>query len=114
MKTIDADQLRQFIAADRRGPVVNVLDKSDYEAKHIPGSINIPYDSDNFTDRISSHVQTKDTPVVVYCASRECDASERAARQLENAGFTNVQDYAPGVKGWENKGYQLEGTATPR
>ena len=111
MKHIEADQLKQYIAGDRRGPVVNVLDPSDHQAKHIPGSINIPLGSNDFTEQVLGQVQTKDTPVVVYCASSECDASEKAAQKLESAGFTNIQDFAPGVKGWENKGYQLEGTA---
>lgn len=110
MNTIDANELQKFIAGESRGPVINVLDHDQYESKHIPGSINIPLESADFVTKVTSAVANKDEPVVVYCASSDCDASEKAAAQLEEAGFSDVRDYEPGVKGWEVQGYQLEGS----
>jgi len=110
MNTIDANELREFLTGKSSGPVINVLDHDQYESKHIPGSINIPLEAADFVSRVGSAVANKDKPVVVYCASSDCHASEEAAAQLEEAGFTDVRDYRPGVEGWEQQGFELEGS----
>lgn len=114
MKTIDANELKRFIAGEPRGAVINVLDPDYFEAKHIPGSVNIPLSTPDFEERVNSQVHDKNKPVVVYCASTECDASEQAAEKLERAGFSDVRDYAPGVAGWEEDGRELRGSETAR
>ncbi len=114
MKSIQAEELKKFIAGEPRGAVINVLDPEQYEARHIPGSVNIPLNSPHFEERVNSQIHSKDKPVVVYCASSECDASEKAAERLEQAGFTDVRDYAPGMKGWEESGYEVKGKQATR
>ncbi|MCR9075740.1 MAG: rhodanese-like domain-containing protein [bacterium] len=109
MQTITTEELRQFIAHHTDGAVINVLDESSYDAKHIPGSINVPLSEPDFTDQVERRAAGKDAPIVVYCASEDCNASEKAARQLRSAGFTDVRDYTLGVQGWEIEGYQLQG-----
>lgn len=111
MQTINADEVNRLIAnARRRIPVINVLDSDDFEGRHIPRSINIPVESDDFVRRVEEQVDGKSDPVIVYCASAKCDASEKAARELERAGFEDVRDFAEGMEGWERAGYQADGT----
>lgn len=114
MKTIQAAELERHLTGDDAPPVINVLDSDTFEDKHIPGSVNIPMESEDFVERVEQRLGGKSQPVVVYCASTQCDASEKAARQLEEAGFTNVQDFESGVEGWEQAGYQLEGRQAGR
>jgi rhodanese-related sulfurtransferase len=109
MQTIRAEDMKSILTSDSRATVINVLDKEDYRAKHIPGTINIPVSSDSFVRDVENQIDSKGDPVVVYCANTECNASDKAAEKLENAGFKDVRDFAAGVKGWEEARYQLEG-----
>jgi rhodanese-related sulfurtransferase len=43
----------------------------------------------------------KDKPVVVYCASQQCNSSEKAGNKLEAAGFTAVSRYTGGAAAWQ-------------
>jgi len=42
-------------------------------------------------------------PVVVYCASEQCNSSEKAAKKLEDAGFTAVSRYTGGAAAWQKE-----------
>lgn len=108
METISAEDLKRILTGADGTPVVNVLPTAEYERKHIPGTVNIPIESDEFVRRVEQRVNSKADAIVVYCMSASCDASERAAERLERAGFTNVKDYADGLDGWEQAGYRVE------
>ena len=108
MQNIQQEELKRMIT-DADTAVINVLPQEEYEKRHIPGTINVPVQEGNFVREVESKIGGKDMPVVVYCASTDCDASEKAARKLEESGFSKVRDYAPGVKGWEESGNPVEG-----
>lgn len=114
MQTLMAEQLKRVLEGPRHVPVVNVLDQDSYEQKHIPGSVSVPLSESDFVDKIDEQVSNRSDPVVVYCASSSCDASERAAEKLERAGYTGVRDFESGIKGWEDAGYRLEGEGDAR
>lgn len=109
MKTVSANELCRIIESPQRVPVINVLDLDAYEKRRIPESVSVPLSAPNFEDKIEEQVFNKSDPVVVYCASVACDASERAAERLEHAGYVNVIDFADGIEGWACAGYRLEG-----
>jgi rhodanese-related sulfurtransferase len=44
--------------------------------------------------------------VTLYCGSRDCSKSTQAARQLELAGFSGVQVYEEGARGWKDQTQQ--------
>ncbi len=114
MQVIQAQELRRILNGEDETPVINVLDPEHYRDKHIPATINIPLSSEDFVRQVEQHVHSKAAPVVVYCAKTECDASEKAAKKLEAAGFTTVMDFEAGVDGWSSAGYELEGQQEPR
>ena len=64
----------------------------------------MPLEGGDFPQRVENNVGGKDQPVVVYCASHECDSSTKAAQELESAGFSNVYDFEGGAKEWEESG----------
>lgn len=107
MEQITASQLREMMESHRQRVVINVLGEDDYKEKHIPGSDNVPVSAPDFVDRVKSRVKSRDEPVVVYCASTDCDASEKAAEKLEKAGFTNIVDFPAGVEGWKKAGFEF-------
>ena len=111
VETLSADELEQRLEQeapdnDDRSEgyaLVNVLGEESYEREHIPDSINIPQgEEDAFERRFS-----RDKEIIVYCASRDCDASPKAARELVRRGFTNVTAFAAGMKGWKSAGGDL-------
>lgn len=112
MKTIKADELKKTLTSKPEISVINVLDHKEFEAKHIPGTTNIPLSDPNFVKNVQNRVGDKTKPVVVYCANTKCDASEKAAKKLTDAGFTDVRDFVAGLAGWEEAKYQVEGKAT--
>ena len=100
MRHIDTTEARDM---QTRGiPFINVLPADSFRDKHIAGSDNVPVDTMDFPSKVEQLVGRKDLPVVVYCANAQCDASSKAADQLEEAGFSDVIEYDDGVAGWED------------
>jgi rhodanese-related sulfurtransferase len=94
--------------------LVNALPTENFEEEHIPGSVSIPNGSRRFVEEVGERVGNRDTPVVVYCTSRDCQASMKAARKLADAGYTSVMHYADGITGWKRAGYDVESEQASR
>jgi rhodanese-related sulfurtransferase len=109
MHTLERDKLRHIM--NDRAPlyVINVLGPREFAAARIPGSHNIPLDAADFVGQVERLVDARDARIVVHCSSFQCTASSRAARQLEEAGFTRVFVYAGGIEDWQGAGYPVEG-----
>lgn len=80
--------------------LINVLPADAFNQQHIRNSINMPLKTQYFDRRVAEVVGNKERKVVVYCASFDCDASPKAATELEAEGFTDVYDYEGGTKDW--------------
>lgn len=111
MKLVRKETLKKMIEEKDDFELINVLGPESFEAKHIPGSINIPID-ERFEENMTKKVADKKRKIVVYCASKECHASEKAAEKLDELGYKNVLKYEGGVKEWEESGYELDGEMT--
>lgn len=111
MQKLSAKQLKQMMDRPEDIPVINVLPKPSFEQKHIPGSVNVPVESPKFFEQVEKLTDSRDEQVVVYCASTECDASDKAAKILEQAGYEKVYDFAGGLTEWEEADLPLEGSA---
>lgn len=106
MQTITYQQVKDFQERDA-ATLINVLSPEYFEKGHIPGSINIPLEHEDFTAQVEKVVGGKDMPLIVYCAGYTCDASKKAALKLDKAGFTNVMCYEGGTKEWQEKAPHL-------
>jgi rhodanese-related sulfurtransferase len=93
-------------------PIINTLPRDSFEKTRIPGAINIPADEPNFADRVEREVGAKNQKLVVYCASAQCDSSEKATKKLEQAGFTAVLTYKGGAEAWKREAKQSAVAAT--
>lgn len=111
MKELNAQQLDAMQKERTDLTVIDVLPESSHRQKHIPGSINVPEGADDFVQRAEQAAGSREEPVVVYCASHDCDASPKAARKLEGAGFRQVYDFAGGIASWEQADLPLDGEA---
>jgi rhodanese-related sulfurtransferase len=103
MHTITTRQLKQMQERDPNLTLINTLPEEHFEQTRVPGAINIPLDSKDFVARVEQQAGGRDQPVVVYCASAQCNSSEKAAEQLKKAGFTSVLDYQGGAEAWQNE-----------
>ncbi len=101
MKTLTQSQLKRMNEVEHEDYVlINVLPRDAFNDQHIRTSINIPHTREDFTQLVDTVCGGKDRKIVVYCANFECDASEKAAEKLEQAGFSRVYDYEGGTKDW--------------
>lgn len=100
MQTITTDELKKMRDHGEDFVLINVLPAKYFDEERIPDSKNIPLESENFVEDVEEAVGDKETKLVVYCASTECDASVKAANRLDAAGFPNVFTYEAGMKAW--------------
>ena len=94
--------------------LIDVLPEIDYQRQHIPGAINIPVDRDDFETRVAKAVPDRSTPVIVYCTDEDCEASPRAAKRMEQMGYSRVMDLEVGIEGWKRVHDVERGTAQVR
>ena len=81
--------------------MIDVRPSSDFQAAHIPGAINITKTA------ILKAQLSKTKPLVLYCDSANCMASDAAAQTLAGAGYTNVSVLVGGIAAWEAKSYPI-------
>jgi rhodanese-related sulfurtransferase len=108
MHKINTEQLEQLMDSAEDFRLINVLDEEQFNHAHIPGSENIPVEKADFIDEVRATTIDRDQRVVVYCASKQCEASHDAAKKLEAAGFTNVCEYEGGMKDWQAADHEVE------
>lgn len=111
MKNLSARQLKEMLDRKEDLYLINVLPRKAYDEKHIPGSVNVPVQEDDFLTRIERIVSDKEAKIVVYCANESCNASPQAAEKLVDRGFKNTYDFEGGVKAWEEAHLPLAGAA---
>ncbi len=83
--SIDIDAGVAVYQMSKKGVLVDVRTKAEYERGHIPESINIELEH---LDKILEKVPDKDTPLFVYCRSGR--RSSRAKSSLKRAGYLDV------------------------
>jgi rhodanese-related sulfurtransferase len=108
-ETIDAAYVMGLVEAGDAF-IIDARPVSDYEAGHIPGAINIPY------DQMADHVEEVtslmafDARIVCYCNGPDCDFSDQVASELRFLGYSNVGIFVGGWEHWKQAGYQVETT----
>lgn len=113
MQPIDIDKLMELREQKNDLAVINVLPSERFRRRHIPNSQNIPLGASDFAEQVEKAAGGRDRPVVVYCASEDCDASPKAAANLESAGFTDVYDFTGGMEAWQEAGRPVQAGWSP-
>jgi len=103
MNLISKEELKEKLDRGDKFKLVNALGEWAFNAKHIPGSINIS----NIRD--AKNMLNADDDIVVYCSNPVCIASIVGYKLLTRMGYTKVRRYAGGIADWEEAGYTLEG-----
>jgi rhodanese-related sulfurtransferase len=104
MNLITGEELKQKLDRGDKFKLVNALGEWAFNAKHIPGSINISKIED-----AKKRLNPGDE-IIIYCSNTSCIASIIGYQLLTNMGYKNVRRYAGGIEDWEERGYPLEGS----
>jgi rhodanese-related sulfurtransferase len=104
MNLINKEELKQKLDRRDKFKLVNALGEWAFNAKHIPGSINISKVQD------AKKILNPDDDIVIYCSNEACIASIIGYQLLTRMGYKNVRRYAGGIQEWEKAGYPLEGS----
>ena len=83
---------KDFVLIDVHTPEQVHVPKTDYLISHID------------IDTIEQQLESKDTPVVLYC--RSGNMSDIASHELAKRGYTNVFDLAGGMNAWLEQGLE--------
>lgn len=105
MTSVDAEEAKALL--EEGAVVIDVLSPDSYRSRHLPGALNIPVDDPAFERRVRQAVP-KGKRVMVYCSSLDCEASSTAYQRLKRMGY-DVVEFAAGLSGWRQAGYDFEG-----
>jgi rhodanese-related sulfurtransferase len=86
--------------------IVDVREPYEFEAMHIPGSINVPRGilesacEWDYEETVPDLVQGREREIVVACRSGY--RSVLAAHSMQVLGYTNVVSLQTGLRGWKD------------
>jgi rhodanese-related sulfurtransferase len=100
---ISREELKEKLDRQVKFKLVNSLGEWAFNAKHIPGSINITRTED------ARKFLNADDDIVIYCSNPTCIASIIGYQNLIRMGYNKIRRYAGGIADWEQAGYPLEG-----
>jgi len=86
--------------------ILDVREPYEYEAMHIPGSLNVPRGilesacEWDYEETVPELVRARDREVVIVC--RSGNRSILAASSMQLLGYRNVASLATGLRGWKD------------
>lgn len=109
MQSISRNNARKLVdhRDEENVAVVEVLSPDKYAEFHLPGALNVPLD-DDFRNEIQKAVPDKQQTVLLYCYDADCEASSKAASQMEELGYQKIYDYEAGKVDWKAAGLPVE------
>jgi rhodanese-related sulfurtransferase len=104
---IRRDELKSKLDRGDKFFLAETLPEDKFKHQHLPHAVNLP--PERIKDLAPKVIPDKNAEVVVYCGSSTCNASEIAARELEQQGYRHVRRYVEGKQGWTDAGLPTEG-----
>lgn len=96
---ISAEMLNQFQKNGQSYVILDSRELNEYNTSHIPDAIYVGY-QDFDIQQITTLQIDYNTPIVVYCTIGV--RSENIGEQLQELGYTNVQNLFGGIISWKN------------
>ncbi len=109
IREITYGQFMRIRNAQEEYVLLDVRSEENYKAGHIDSALSFPVQAINKEN--AGKRLTKDSKIIVYCASFQCHASTVAAKTLVSLGY-EVIDYKGGVKEWQEKGNKLKNSTS--
>src|SRR5882724_7564744 len=103
VRRVNVDEFEK-LWQDKKNIVLDVRTKKEFENGHIPGAMNLDVNGPDFDQKVAE--LQKDKVYLVHCAAGV--RSARACDKMSRMGFLHLVDLAPGFRGWEKGGKQVE------
>lgn len=100
---IKADQLKSWYDQKKTMIVLDARSKPYFDGTLLPNAKWLIAESSE--KEIQAAIPSKNSLVVVYCASVKCPASGRLYDKLTSLGYTNVYEYHEGLEDWIKRGF---------
>ena len=84
--------------------ILDAREALEYNTSHIENALFVGYDTFKI-DTVKSMLPNKEEKIVVYCSVGI--RSEKIAKQLKKAGYTNVYNLYGGIFQWKNNGFKI-------
>lgn len=105
IQNIQVEQFDTLRKADtNRTVVLDVRTKKEYKEGHIPGSVLIDFNEDNFEQELAK--LDKNKTYLVHCAVG--GRSARACKKMDQLGFKNLYNLEGGMGAWEKAKKPIE------
>lgn len=96
MRFISKEELGTLLQGQTSAYLLDVRTEPEYEAGHIHGALYVPWES--VSEKLNG--MKKETSFILYC--RTGVRAMKAARLLEQNGFTSVAVYPGGWEEWNS------------
>jgi len=109
---IEVAAVKQYV--DAAGAlVIDAREAHEYDAGHVPGAINLPYDQVATDRQRLEQLDTGGRPIVIYCGGGSCELSLSLAWDLVYAGHDRIAVYMGGYPEWVDAGHPIVEGQTP-
>ena len=114
---VTAAQVQQLAA--KGAVIVDTRNEREYQSKHIPGAVFVPYHEKSLKDVVyeASHDDFSGLarldaakPTIFHCNGAECWKSYKASRAAMAKGFKQVYWFRGGLPEWVSAGMRVEST----
>jgi len=94
-KKISQEEAKRIMDQETGYIILDVREQEEYDNKHIPGAILMPYESAE--ELAPKLLPDKKQQILVYCRSGR--RSKIAAQTLADLGYTNIKEFG-GIIDW--------------
>lgn len=108
MQRLTATELKERLDRGDDIIVLDVLEPHRYNAKHIPGAVNIPLAE---LEHSAHKALPKHKEIIVYCETEHCIEAEQAVYQLKALGYERLGMLEGGRDSWQRQEFSFHGEA---
>jgi phage shock protein E len=103
-QNVDAETFDKMRKEDKNAVVLDVRTKEEYKQRHIPGSVQIDFNSPDFEKEVAK--LDKNKTYLVHCAAGV--RSARACKKMDALKFSRLYNLEGGMGAWEKAGKPVE------
>ena len=92
------------LSKDKSNVILDVRTKKEYDAGHLPGAVNIDWNSPEFAEKVKA--LDKNKTYLVHCAVG--GRSAKACDKMSHIDFAHTYNLEGGMKAWEKAGKSVE------